>query len=139
MTTDAPLSAPASSRTAKLLAFAYVAFIVAVIVVADSGRYRELFAFLDRIPFGDKVGHFCFMGTLAVVIHGAFPRLRARLLGPITTASALVATLVSLEELSQVLFPTRSPDWFDLAADLTGIGLATALSSRLFRSAAARP
>jgi hypothetical protein len=59
-----------------LLALAYVAFLLAIVIVADSGRFRSLFIFVDHIPFGDKIGHFAFMGTLALVIHGAFPRLR---------------------------------------------------------------
>ena len=30
--------------------------------------------------------------------------------------------LVSLEELSQLMFPARRPDWIDLAASYAGIG-----------------
>lgn len=131
MTSDTPLPAPAS-RHAKPLAAAYVAFLLAIVVIADSGRFRELFVFVDRIPQGDKLGHFAFMGTLALVIHGAFPRLRARVVGPLTAASLVVAALVSLEELSQAFFPTRSADWLDLSADLLGIGIATALAARLW-------
>jgi hypothetical protein len=131
MTSDTPLPS-LTSRHAKLLALAYVAFLLAIVIVADSGRFRSLFIFVDHIPFGDKIGHFAFMGTLALVIHGAFPRLRARLIGPVTAASLLVATLVSLEELSQTFFPTRSADWLDLGADMLGIGLATAIAARLW-------
>lgn len=133
MTSDTPLETPAP-RHAKRLALAYVAFLLTIVVIADSGHFRGLFVLVDQIPMGDKVGHFAFMGTLALVIHGAFPKLRARLVGPLTAATLLVATLVSLEELSQRFFPTRSSDWLDLAADLLGIGLAALLAARLWPS-----
>src|SRR5262245_49634128 len=74
-------------------------------------------------PGGDKIGHFLMMGTLAFLISMSVP------LGPenkpwkyLLLGSALVAIASSLEEASQVYFPTRTLSLADLFANYAGVG-----------------
>jgi hypothetical protein len=106
----------------RAAAFAYILFLVAVIVAADDGKFRSFFALVDFIPGGDKAGHFVLMGTLAWLLDAALKRRRVVawrrrvLLGSVITALA-----VTFEEISQLHFATRHFDLLDLAADYAGI------------------
>ncbi len=141
MTQDTPLPhaptlTPTSSLRMKGLAIAYALFLATVVVVADSGDYKELFGFVDSIPMGDKLGHLVFMGVLAVVVCAAVPRLRKRALGVVPWGSVAVFVVVALEEISQAWFPSRSCDILDLTADVIGIGLASLVIAWTWPSAA---
>lgn len=109
---------------------AYAAIVVGIIVIANLGGTEHVFGFVRWVPYGDKVGHFVLLGTLALLADLAAKRRgvgRLRVpLGP-----AIIAALVVLEELSQLALPTRSFDLADLAADAAGIVAFVALGRRL--------
>jgi VanZ family protein len=107
------------------LATAFAACIGALIVLADMRSLGPLYAFYD-IPYGDKVGHVILYGLLALLVNLAAFQVR----GKATTASVAVVSsimlcLVSLEELSQLAFPARTVDVWDLAASYVGVAYAT--------------
>ena len=60
----------------KWLAFAFVAFILAVIVGADMGILPEAIHRLYDFPNGDKVGHFVLYGILTLLLDLALFRAR---------------------------------------------------------------
>jgi polysaccharide biosynthesis protein VpsQ len=114
------------------LAVLFAIFIGIVIVLADTANL----GFLHRVyefPYGDKAGHFSLYGTLTLLANLALFELRSegdrRHLA--LEVSLTIAALVSLEELSQLWLPTRSPDWFDLLAGYAGIAVAACLAVRL--------
>lgn len=123
-----------SSRRAWILAFcgAYLAALVVIVVVAGRGGTNEMFGFVTRVPFGDKVGHFVLIGGLGLA---ADVVLRFRDWRGVPIGPAVVMVVALLEELSQIALPTRSFDLVDLAADALGIAAFTALGRRLIRRA----
>jgi VanZ family protein len=103
-------------------AILFALFILLVIVLADMDGLGFL-RFINRIPFGDKIGHFVLYGILTFLVDLALfrslPLLNRRLL---TLRVALIlALLIGLEEFSQQYFPNRSFDLVDLAFSYLGV------------------
>ena len=110
-------------RHLPLLALVGFAILFGVIIVlANQGC--GFWDFLEAVPYGDKLGHIGLVGTLALLLNLT---LRNRTLPPpfemIQMGSSLAAAVMTLEELSQLLLPTRSPDLLDWIANLTGAAL----------------
>jgi VanZ family protein len=113
----------------KRLAIVVVSAVAAVSLIASLG-YRHLFEFVLRIPGRDTTAHFAVMGLMAFVVCLGFSssRLWGRRLGAIG-CTLLVAAVVTLEEASQALLPTRAFALRDLLASLAGIALAGLLAA----------
>jgi hypothetical protein len=110
------------------IAFAFAAFLALLIVLADTRNLGPLYLVYD-FPYGDKAGHFVLFGMLTLLANLAVMQIRGRA----SAASVLVVcgamlVLVSLEELSQLAFPARTVDAFDLAASYAGIAWFGSLS-----------
>lgn len=111
-------------RRAKVALAGFASFLVALVVLADSGQGRHLFALAGQIPAGDKLGHFALFGTLSFLVNLIGRAGTTRLFGLQTLkGSAAIMALVTLEECSQVLFRSRTFDLLDLASDALGIWL----------------
>lgn len=106
----------------KWLAILFTLFIVLIIVLADRGQLG-LLGFLNRIPYGDKIGHFILYGILTLLIDLALfrslPDPSRRLL--VLRVALILALLIGLEEFSQQYFPNRSFDLVDLAFSYLGV------------------
>ncbi len=111
---------PVSARI-KIIAVIYIFVLAGIIFLADS-RGTSYFSFLRLLPFGDKIGHFCLMGTFSFVVNMALNARSLRvwklnyLLG-----SLIVLIVVTLEEFSQLFVRGRTFDLMDLLADAAGI------------------
>jgi VanZ family protein len=123
------------------LALGFAAFIALLIVLADTRNLGPLYVFYD-FPYGDKVGHVVLYGTLMLLSSLALMQFR----GGASSRSVLMVggamvVLVSLEELSQLMFPARTVDLLDLAASYTGIAWFGCLSLFVaeWRRASTRP
>ena len=106
----------------RLTTIFFAAFILIVVVLANTGLVHKVFPFITVIPCQDKIGHFALMGSMAFLanlsLHGRwFECCRVRLY----LGSLIVLTCVVVEESSQVFMATRAFDLGDLAADLLGI------------------
>ena len=120
------------------LALLYLAVIVMIVVLADRPQSTFIFAWVRAIPGGDKFGHFLLMGGLSFVVNHALSCRTATLFGKrFLLGSLIVAVLVSLEECSQLYFPSRTFDLLDLTSDFLGIWLFGCLEVRMHRSARA--
>lgn len=107
----------------------YLLAIAAVIVAANSGVIPLWLKGLYRFPGGDKVGHFLLMGLLAGAVNHMLSYKTVRLFSrPFFVATLLVLAVVTLEEVSQVLFPARTCSLADLAGSYLGILLADRLA-----------
>lgn len=117
-------------RHLPLLALVGFAILFGVIILlANQGR--GFWGFLEEIPFGDKLGHVGLVGTLAFLLNLTLRNRRfPRPLGMIQMGSGLVAVVMTIEELSQLFLPTRSPDLLDWLANLTGAALAQYAATR---------
>ncbi len=79
--------------------------------------------FINKIPHGDKIGHFVLYGILTLLVDLAlfrsFPHLNRHLL--VLRVALILALLIGLEEFSQQYFPSRSFDLVDLAFSYLGV------------------
>lgn len=108
-----------------LAAFGFAAFFVALVVIANRGEGHQWWAFLDHVPYGDKLGHLGLAGTLSFLFNLALPMRHKSnwILGFITYPTIGLGVLLSLEELSQAFIPSRTCDLVDWLADLVGLGI----------------
>jgi polysaccharide biosynthesis protein VpsQ len=105
-------------------ASAFIVFFITIVVIADRGEGARWWGFIDRIPYGDKVGHLGLIGTLSLLCNLAIPsRKTAGFPGFITRTTLVLLILLTLEEIAQAFIPHRSCDVFDWLADLVGLAL----------------
>ena len=116
----------------RIAALAFIAFMITIITLADRGEGSRWWGFIERIPYGDKVGHLGLIGTLSLLCNLAIPpRSYAFLPRFITLTTMVLLALLSLEELAQAFIPTRTCDFFDWLADLAGLALGQAAASAI--------
>lgn len=106
----------------KRLAFLFSLFILGIILLADLGMLGFL-GVLNRIPYGDKVGHFLLYGVLTLLIDLALLRSRPDLHRSLISirVALILALLIGLEEYSQQFFAKRSFDLVDLFFSYLGV------------------
>ena len=106
----------------KWLTFFFVLFIVLIIVLADLGQLGILRA-INKIPFGDKAGHFILYGILTLLVDltliRALPNRDAKLI--VVCMGLVLILLIGLEEYSQQFFPKRTYDLVDLTFSYLGV------------------
>lgn len=104
------------------ISVSFFVFIGWIIYLANTGQKSIFFDLVARIPYGDKLGHFCLFGclTLAANLLLKFRRVNFNNV-PIYTGTVLVFLFVLIEELSQHFIPNRTLDGVDLIADIIGI------------------
>jgi VanZ family protein len=107
----------------KYISAFFLIFIIAVIVLADSGNLPRPIRAIYDFPNGDKLGHFILFGLLAFfIIHAFLSSFPSKSRGWVALSISLIlALLIGLEEFSQKFFPTRSFNLFDLLASYAGI------------------
>ncbi len=122
-------------RVFTLLGILFSCLLIWIIFSADTGRGSIFFELVRLVPYGDKVGYFFLFGilTLLVNVGSGFKRFSLCSLRPYL-GSMIVAVVVLLEECSQLYFPNRTFDFYDLLADSIGIivfsGLTLVLEKR---------
>ena len=124
-----------ASSWRRWILFAFALAVVTGAILVASFRWPEgLFFWMDRVPWGDKAGHFLLIGGLALSLNWAL-RGRPTRIGPVTLqlGGVLVAAIITAEEFSQLWVPARSFDWADLAANYAGIACADWLARRWLR------
>ena len=111
-------------RRAKWVLVVYVSLLLLLIISADAGWGRRFWYLIQRIPLGDKAGHFILFGALSFLVNWILRAGEFRL-GRfcVLKGSVILMALVFLEELSQLGFRSRSFDVYDLLADALGIWL----------------
>lgn len=118
----------------KWLTALFAAFIILIIVLADRDQLG-LLKIINRIPLGDKVGHFVLYGIMTLLLDLTF--LQARLkLDPkllVLRIGLIFAVLIGLEEISQQFFPSRTFDLVDLTFSYLGVAFFSWLSLRIKR------
>ncbi|MCW5554090.1 MAG: VanZ family protein [Verrucomicrobiae bacterium] len=109
-------------RRVKIVLCAFVLFMVGLVAWADSGHGSQFFRLANRIPAGDKLGHFILFGMLSFLVNLVLRTAEIRLWRiSILKGSAMVMFVATLEEVSQLFLRSRSFDLADLTAGLLGI------------------
>jgi VanZ family protein len=106
----------------KILAGIYVSILVAIIFLVDSPATQPLFHFVYKVPYGDKIGHFCLMGVFSFLLNWALEARRFKAWKINFPFGNLIALfVVTAEEVSQIWVRGRTFDWGDLLFDFVGI------------------
>lgn len=104
---------------------AFGAVLAVLVTLADTGSLPLGVLVSRNLLWGDKLGHLVLFGTLAWLLDRSWQA---------PWGSLTILILAGIEELSQVFFPLRSVDPWDLVADLAGVWIAV-----LSRSVSALP
>lgn len=118
----------------RWLVGAFVILLVAIVVAADQGRLPAFVTALYAVPGGDKVGHFVLMGILSFLVNVSLAtHSRTHTSRRIVQGSLIVGLLATIEEVSQLLFETRSFSLNDLGSSYAGIAFFAYLASVALR------
>lgn len=105
-------------------ALGFIGFFITIIVIANRGEGKLWWGFIDSLPYGDKIGHVCLVGTLSFLCNLAISkRSGRRIVGLITPVTLVILILLSAEEISQAFIPSRTCDLFDWLSDLAGLAI----------------
>ncbi|WP_329657565.1 VanZ family protein [Sulfuricurvum sp.] len=96
----------------------FFVLLLAIIYKADTANYNFAFHVVGMIPYGDKIAHAVLYGIMVYLLNYGFNGKRWL---RIELGSVIVFGFALIEEVSQLYFPSRSFDWFDLLADAIGI------------------
>jgi VanZ family protein len=101
---------------------AWLAFTTFMTISALVSIRKEWFGFVYDVPGGDKFFHFVGMGLLSFFMVLGFSSLttHGRQIGP-TVSMTAVALLVTLDEIIQLVIPSRTFSLGDLAWSLAGV------------------
>ena len=106
----------------KLMTTIFIGLLAAIVIGADKGALPGFVRSLYEFPGGDKAGHFLLMGALSWLINLSSGARPARLLSrKILMGSAVVFIVVTLEEVSQLWFRSRTFSLPDLGFSYAGI------------------
>jgi VanZ family protein len=120
-------------RFAKVSAVMFVLLVASIVAAADRGALPNLVSTLYSFPGGDKLGHFLLMGTMSFLINFSLSAPSSSLqLRKVVKATIVIVLLVTLEEISQLWFRTRTFSFGDLSSSYLGVccGLTFALFAR---------
>ncbi len=105
-----------------------------IVVLADRDQLG-LLKIINRIPFGDKTGHFVLYGIMTLLLDLTFiharPNVDPKLL--VLRIGLIFALLIGLEEFSQRYFPSRTFDLLDLTFSYLGVIFFSWLALRIKR------
>ena len=108
--------------TIKWITVLFALFIILIIVLADRGQLGIL-KLVNRLPYGDKAGHFTLYGILTLFIDltffRSFPLRSPKLVAFVS--GLILAILIGLEEFSQQYFAERTFSLRDLIASYLGV------------------
>lgn len=107
----------------KIITLLFALFILAVILLADTGKLPGFLQFVHSVPYGDKAGHFLLVGILCFLMSRtairSFPQRRPKQVAALVCLG--LAIVFGLEEASQILILERNASLFDWLADVMGI------------------
>lgn len=111
-------------RFFRVLAWLFALLLLTAIIRSDSGLGIGPFKVIYRYTYGDDAAHFFLLGTLALLLALGYPLHRTRI-GPFSLLKngLILAVIITIEEFTQLLFPSRTFSLFDISANLAGIYL----------------
>lgn len=114
----------------------FIIFFIWIVTIADRGEGTPWWSFIDRIPYGDKVGHLGLIGTMSFLCNLAFPSRKSGFMrGVATPTTVVLLILLSMEELSQGFIKSRHLDYYDWLADLAGLAIGQVCAAWLLKPA----
>ena len=127
-------SAALRNQIALLTFIVFALFLGLIILLQNLSWQNPLFAWAQRLPYHDKLGHFLLMGGLAFfAILALTPRLKSNRLLSSCKVAASITFIIALEEGSQKFFLNRTFSLWDFLASLLGIIVLGALAHLFVR------
>jgi polysaccharide biosynthesis protein VpsQ len=116
----------------KWSAILFGIFIIGIIVLANLDMLHIL-GFINRIPYGDKFGHFILYGILTLLVDLAVINSRQDISPSLIVfrVAFILALLIGLEEYSQQFFASRTADWVDLIFSYLGVACFSFMALRI--------
>ncbi|MCX4026453.1 VanZ family protein [Endozoicomonas sp. SM1973] len=112
----------------KWLGLIAVLVVVTIVILASKGQLPAEIKALYDFPGGDKVGHILLMGTLSFFVNLAVvSTLVARPTRKIVITTAILGLAITLEEITQQFFSTRTFSLLDLLASFLGLTIAAVI------------
>lgn len=122
------------TKTIHIVTFSFVFLLIGIIIAANLGLGSVLWAFLDNIPGGDKIGHFVLIGLLSLFVNLSMGiKTTTFKFLTVLKGSLIVTILVIVEELSQLFLKHRGFELLDLTFDAAGIFVFGRLAIWLFK------
>lgn len=120
-----------------LIATGFSAFLAFIIYTANTGNEMPVQQLIRSVDHGDKVAHFILFGALSFLLNLAVTK-KCFKWGrwSVYRGTALVAVLAVCEEGSQRFIASRTFDYFDLLADLTGVVLFAFITALFIKTTA---
>ena len=116
----------------KWSAILFGIFIIAVVILANLDMLGIL-GFINRIPYGDKFGHFILYGILTLLVDLAIIDARKDISPSLIAlrVAFVLALSIGLEEYSQQFFASRTADWVDLIFSYFGVACFSFVALRI--------
>ena len=109
-------------KSIRIFSVFYFLAIILIIFAADFDLLPESVITTFGLPYGDKIAHFILMGIFCLLANYSLNNRTILILSKnILLGSLIVIVLVTLEEISQSFFPSRTASVFDLASSYLGI------------------
>ena len=109
------------SRVPLLLFAGFTFFLLSVVGLKNLDQADGFFAFFGQVPYHDKIGHFLLMGILGgLAVAALAPRIPGSRVRATGMVLAVVALLITLEEISQAWVSSRTFSLADLGCSLAG-------------------
>ncbi len=105
-----------------VVAAVFSVFVAWILYMANTNQATFFFDLVRNTRNGDKYGHVLLFGvlTLIIILASGFRQVSFGRLS-LYLGSVLMLAFVSVEELSQLMFPERTLDIYDYAASVVGV------------------
>jgi hypothetical protein len=105
-----------------IIAFCYAVFLGYTIYAANTRTPFFFIEFIRHIPCGDKIGHFCLIGSMSFLLNLALKIRKVNIANiNLLLGSLIMFITVSLEEMTQLFIASRTFDLVDLFFNYLGI------------------
>ncbi len=104
----------------SILFASFLVFVVYSAITEQTDYF--FFKWIRKIPYGDKIGHISLLGTMSLFLNLALQCKKINVLKyRILFGSFILSLIATLEEISQIFFPSRTFDLVDLTFNYLGI------------------
>lgn len=105
-----------------IMAIGFAIFLGYTIYAANTQTPFFFIQLIKNIPFGDKIGHFCLIGSMCFLLNLAL-RIKEINISNLhfLIGSIIMFAIVTLEEITQMFIPSRTFDLVDLFFNYLGI------------------
>jgi uncharacterized membrane protein len=105
-----------------LATLGFLLLLISIVLLADAGKLPWFIGVLYAFPNGDKIGHFILMGLFSLLINLSLKACLKKFTFKHICIGVIIPTiLVTIEEISQSFFISRTASWEDLACSFAGI------------------